>query len=227
MEQVAHRPESRAQAGNGDGVVRRRILVRCGRLEQDRRGSRGLRPGAERQSVGAETGDGDERVARLHFAAVHHQPGNGDVARQRDVGQEARERHGAIHRRTPAAVPAWIIAGGIVRSSSKASSSAAGSCGSPCLTLGLAPLRRAASQVSMSSGGTSISRNESSITLRNTGADTKAGEVRTGLRIVDHHHGGETRVGRRHQAGEGRGVAPRIATGRCLTRAVPVLPATW
>src|SRR5690606_15844076 len=103
-----------------------------------------------------------------HLAGIHHQPGNGDVARQRDVGQQAGKRHRPAHGRPPA--PA--IAGGRVGSSAPGSSIASGSGGTAAWRLA-SPLAWAASQVSISSGGTSITRNASSITARNTGPDTR------------------------------------------------------
>src|SRR5690606_37920091 len=120
----------------------------------------------EGQAMGAEAGDGDEGVAGAQLAAVHHQPGNGEVARQRDVGQQARQRHRAAHGMPPA------IGGGRGESITSGSSIAFGSGGTSAWRLA-SPLAWAASQVSMSSGGTSISRSAPSMIRWNTGADTQ------------------------------------------------------
>src|SRR5690606_5686914 len=112
---------------------------------------------------GTEPADRHEGIARLHLAAVHHQPGNDEVARQRDVGQQARQRHRPAH----GSPPTPDIAGGRVGSSAPGSSIASGNGASAAPRLA-SPLACAASQVSMSSGATTITRLASSNTARNT-----------------------------------------------------------
>src|SRR5690606_29569165 len=110
-------------------------------------------------AVGAEAGDGDEAVAGTHRAAIEDQAR--DLQRLRDagdVGKEFAQGHAAAHWRPPGAGAAATPAA--VRGALRAR---AASCWLACC----------ASQVSMSSGGTSIRRSAPSMTLLNTGADTK------------------------------------------------------
>src|SRR5690606_36170137 len=99
-----------------------------------------------------------EAVAGAHLAAVEHQARHLERGRHAlDVGQQLAQAHAGAHWRTPA--PASGGRDAVARGAAPARSF---SC---CLAC-------SASQVSMSSGGTSISRSAPSITFWNTGPAT-------------------------------------------------------
>ena len=107
VEAVGHRAHARTQAGDRDRIRRSWQGFGRGRLEQDRRGAGLARGIDEVQAMRAEAGDGDEGIARPHFAAVHHQAGDGQVGRQAfEFRQQFAEQHRARHCSAPAAAVA-------------------------------------------------------------------------------------------------------------------------
>ena len=156
MELVAQCSEARAQARHCNRVVGHVHPARRGRLVEHRGGA--LRDGGVRECepVRAEAGDRHEGIARAHRATVLHEPGHHDIGRHAiDVRQQFRQRHRARHGAT-------------------SRRSATSTDGATCATPGVSAcaFACAASQVSMSSGGTSISRNVPAMTSLNTGAAT-------------------------------------------------------
>src|SRR5207342_2766514 len=66
--------------------------------EQNRAGTASACLLDELQSVRAEAGDGDERMAGPDLTAVHHQAGDAQIAGDAgDVGEQFAQEHGAAH----------------------------------------------------------------------------------------------------------------------------------
>src|SRR5690606_26627828 len=102
------------------------------------------------QAMGAEAADRHERVALTDRAAVLHQAGHDQPGGNAgNVGEQLRERHLPAHCAPP-------VAGIAAPPAARARLASSAAC--------------AASQVSMSSGGTSISRSAPSMTRANSGA---------------------------------------------------------